>query len=614
MNSKSEHTSIPDNNEISKLLYDFNNTSFFFSENETVVSKYEEQARNTPNQIAITYHNSTITYGELRDRVDRAASSLASVHEFNDEIIGIYMERSIDLFVAILTILKLGGAYLPIDITLPEKRIRYMLDDCSVKIIVTDENMQYRCKELGVYNLTSINFQALNVSQDSISEVEDKSKQNSVAYVIYTSGSTGKPKGVIVSHRNLVNFIYGIVDRIGFVSGENILCITSISFDIFALESLMAISIGMTVVLASDKECGDLDCLVQLQQRDCINVMQLTPTRLGLLLHYQGGIILKNTSINKIIIGGEPLNINTLEKLKQLTKARIYNAYGPTETTIWSSVAELTNEKIIHIGKPIANTQFMIFDASIQLVPIGDVGELCISGDGVSKGYVKKKDVTKEKFVPNPFLEDRIMYKTGDLAKWDSEGNVIFVGRKDDQIKIRGYRIELGEIENNILGYIGVKAAAVVAGGMNEESNWLIAFYSSECEISHDNLRIYLSNLLPEYMIPDHFVRIDEIPFLTTGKINKNALIDCADNIINKSKEDNSKGNDTEKIVLEIWKKVLNCEKVGVDDNFFNIGGNSLKLMRLHSEIEKYFPGQMGIVDMFSNFTVRKIAKFIEGY
>ncbi|MDP4146685.1 MAG: amino acid adenylation domain-containing protein [Bacillota bacterium] len=589
-----------------EVLYKFNNTETKYESQRMVHELFEEQVQKNPEKTALIFGNKTLTYSQLNINANMLAEKLRQKGVTTDKMVGLMVPRSLEMLIGILGVLKAGGAYLPIDPTYPEERVRYMLENSKCEIVLTQP----------MENDIDLPMESINLLDDSSYvgsglNSDSTGNSNSLAYVIYTSGSTGKPKGVMIAHRNINNFIKGMTDRIDFSSNKTILCLTTISFDIFVLETLLPLTKGLTIVIANEQQQMDPDMLSIIIEENKVDMLQITPSRLQMLLQSKNAnACLRN--VKEVIIGGEAFPAKLLEELKALENTKIFNVYGPTEATVWSTVKDLTKEETINIGKPIANTQIYITDKFGSAQPIGIPGELHITGDGLARGYLNRQDLTDERFVANPFIKGKLMYKTGDLARWLPNGDIEFLGRADDQVKLRGYRIELAEIEKCITGYEGIENCVCVVRKDKHDIVYLAAYYVSSMEISISEIRNYLLKFLPDYMIPQAYMRLDKIPMTPNGKVARKALPDI-DITRPKLETEYSVGKtNAEKAISSIWSSLLQREFVGIYDNFFELGGNSLLLVMMHKEIEKQYPGKVTIADIFANPTVSKLSKFIE--
>jgi amino acid adenylation domain-containing protein len=585
----------------------FNETGLALDKNTNINTLFEQQVKKTPNNIAAIFNGISITYQELYNKVLQLSCLLRKKGVGREKIVGIMVERSIDMIVAILSVLKAGGAYLPIDPEYPTDRIEYMLSDSNTQILLIQSNLSEKVAFSG--EIIVIDNEA--IYKESVTEIENINFWHDLCYIIYTSGSTGRPKGVMIEHLAVYNFIRAIPNIVDFNESKRILVLTTISFDIFVLETLLPITLGMTIIIADKNQYRDPKSINKLIDKHNIDMLQTTPSRLLLLLEDLNNDFSKLSSLSNILVGGEAFPEALLDKLKQLQNTKIYNMYGPTETTVWSSVREMTYRNEIDIGKPIANTQIFIVDEENNLLPIDTQGEICISGYGLARGYINKDEITSESFVPNPFIPGTIMYKTGDVGKWKPDGNIEFIGRKDSQVKLWGYRIELGEIENILGKYEGIKIAAVALKTDTNGNKYLVGYYVPNRDISVSDVRDFLSIHLPDYMIPSILIELDEMPFTPNGKINKKLLPDISTKRPKLKNDYKEAGNEIERNLIEIWKQVLHIDQIGVYDSFFELGGDSLKIVRMIFMIESRYPGIVSVADVFDHHNVSLLSSHI---
>lgn len=606
-NVKIEDIEVLDKIEREHLLYDFNNTALNYAKEKTIQELFEQQVARTPKDTAVVFKNQTLTYKQLNEKSNQLARLLRNNGVGADNIVGIMVERSPEMLIGIIGVLKAGGAYLPIDPGYPVDRIQYMLEDSKTNILLTQQSLLDKIEFKGeIIDLFSSNAYA----EMSITNLRILNNAQNLAYVIYTSGSTGKPKGVMLEHHSVNNFINGISNIINFTAGKIILNLTTISFDIFVLETLLPLCKGLKIIIADENEQIDAKLLNNLIIKNKVDMMQVTPSRLKLLM--RGGSDLTCFKYLKdVMIGGEALPDELLHQLKQVYYGKIFNMYGPTEATVWSMVKELTDINEISIGKPISNTQIYIIDKNNKLQPIGVSGELCIGGDGVARGYLNRKDLTKEKFFNNPYKVNEKIYRTGDLAKWQPDGTVEFLGRIDNQVKIRGYRIELSEIEKSLGTCKGIKECVVISRENSTGDKYLIAYYVADMEIGVSKLREHMLKELPDYMIPSYFVPIKCMPLTPNGKIDKKALPEHDTGRNSLKIEYKAPTTQVEKQLVDIWEDVLEREEVGINDVFFELGGNSLLLVQMHTRIDKLYPGKVEVADIFAYPTISKLAQFI---
>lgn len=587
-----------------QLLYGFNDTKMDYSSDKTISELFEKQVEKTPDTTALIFGDISFTYSELNEKANQLAHYLRSDGIKNGNIVGIMLNRSPELIISMLAILKSGAAYLPIDPTYPENRINYIISDSNIDTLITSNNLNNEFIEVD----NTITADLTNTDIFSNNNTENLSNINipeDTAYVIYTSGSTGNPKGVSISHKNVNNFIATVSRKINFVG--NIISVTTFCFDIFVLESLLPLQIGQTVVLASDEDQNSPQKLNTLCMKYNVSMLQTTPSKMSLLLYDTSLEFIKNLKV--VMVGGEPFPSNLLELLKSITTAKIYNMYGPTETTVWSTIKELSNTDTITIGKPIGNTQVYILDSDNNLVPIGVPGSLYIGGDGVSKGYLHKPELTSEKFINNPFIDNDIIYNTGDIARWTTDGEIICLGRSDSQVKLRGLRIELEEIENNIEDFPDISKAIVCIKTDSFGRQFICAYYTATTKVSVPKLRAFLNNYLPSYMIPSYYSQLSNFTYTPNGKIDRKKLPEPVFNT--SSKELIAPSTETEKKLSEIFEKLLKISPISVDDNFFEIGGDSLLALKLQIELLK-LGFSIPFADIYKYNSVRQLATHMD--
>ncbi|MCL6589230.1 MAG: amino acid adenylation domain-containing protein [Firmicutes bacterium] len=610
-----------------RILIEFNNTQDGPPFAPTFTGYWDAQVHRSPKRLALVHDAQSLTYLELDEKANQLARVLRNKGAGPGTVTGLLVGRSPEMFIGLLGILKAGAAYLPLDPEYPAERIEYILRDSHTGLLVTGGGL---CAPPGY------DGEVLEIKPELLHEaapnLDPGHSADDPAYVIYTSGSTGRPKGVMIEHRAVTNFIEAMCAKLPFLEGKTILCATTISFDIFGLETLVPLSRGLTVILAGAAGQKDPYRLSRLIREQRVAMIQLTPSRLQLLLqNAELSACFRSPDLTEIIIGGEAFPEASLRELQSLTAARIYNVYGPTETTIWSTIQEVTNAREVTIGKPIANTQVYVLDPAGLPVPVGVPGELWIGGLGLARGYLNRPELTAEKFVPNPFLAGLDgtlpgafqqtpgqatlpqIYRTGDRVKWLEDGTIKFLGRMDRQVKIRGYRIELGEIENRLLQHEAVLEAAAIDREGADGYKYLAAYFVARGEITGAELRDHLARSLPEYMLPAVFVPLDKIPKTPNGKIDRKALPQV-DGQWNQSSPVAYQAPETliEKNLAAIWQNVLQCDQVGIHDNFFEVGGNSFLLVIMHAQINALYPGKVEVTDLFSYPTIARLARFIE--
>uniref|UniRef100_UPI0021009365 non-ribosomal peptide synthetase n=1 Tax=Paenibacillus thiaminolyticus TaxID=49283 RepID=UPI0021009365 len=631
-----------------QLLVQFNDTQAAIPEEASIPSLFERQAAQTPDRPAVVFADQCLTYRELEEQANRIAQWLRAHGVSAEDRVGVLMNRSPRLIAGLLGILKAGAAYVPIDPILPKKRMVAMIRDSGMKVMLTDSVQLGMVTDLHKTSLRhvlcpddalteelvgrtgqvdqagenegnkislggeriSLSF-AKQLAEHSSAPVGVEIKPTGSAYVIYTSGTTGTPKGVVVEHGNAVNFISGMIRELPFGTHDSMLCITTVSFDIFAAESWVPLSCGMQVVLAGEEAQQDAAVLAELLAQHPVQMMQLTPSRLMLLLgDARSAAHLR--SIETLLVGGEAFPYTLYEQLREHTDAAVYNMYGPTETTVWSTFDRLEGEERISIGRPMANTQAYVLNEVLQPQPIGVAGELCIGGAGVARGYWARPELTAEKFVDSPFVPGERLYRTGDLARWLPDGRLQHLGRIDHQVKIRGYRIELGEIEARLLRIPGVSEAVVTvveAKDTKENAQELCAYVTGGHPLEAAELRAALAESLPSYMMPSHFVQLEELPLTPNGKVDRRALPKPAGSAgSGAAAEYTAPRTDVEAKLAQLWQEVLGVERVGIYDNFFELGGHSLKAMTLVSKIHQALEIELPLRQLFLSPTVEGLA------
>jgi amino acid adenylation domain-containing protein/thioester reductase-like protein len=576
------------------LIEEFNATGDDTMLRHCLPQLYERAADIHSGNIALVCDDSELTYQELNANANRLAHVLLDRGVGRGDLVGVAVDRSADLVVALLAVLKTGAAYVPIDLSFPAERIRQMIDDAAPKLIVigaaTPDNLaawETRC--------LSVNEARANSRADARNPEIDV-RADDLAYVIYTSGSTGRPKGVEISHGALGNFLCSMRQQPGCGEADRLLAVTTISFDIAVLELFLPLLCGATTVVAQARETIDPSALRGLMKRHAITMMQGTPATWQLLLNsgWRG-----EPRLAKILCGGEALSRQLAGRLLACGDS-VWNMYGPTETTVWSSVWPVREDDDIVVGNPIANTQLYVLDEDLSPAPLGFPGELCIGGAGVASGYHQDPGQTQSRFVGNPFHEGTL-YRTGDLARFIAPGKLSVLGRNDGQVKLRGYRIELGDIESAITGHKDVSRAVVV--GRNDR---LVAYClrdSAEVPLGR-LLRPWLAERLPAYMVPAFFVELDEFPLTPNGKVDRKALPEPVDEIVATAKP----ATGLERDILAVWSDVLGHDHIGINENFFEVGGDSLRVVRVQAQLEKLLGRPVPVATLFEHYTIRALA------
>ncbi|MBD1892511.1 non-ribosomal peptide synthetase [Coleofasciculus sp. FACHB-SPT9] len=606
-----------------QFLIDWNNTRRDYPQNQCFHQLFEAQVEQTPDAIALNarfanaliFENQQLTYRELNIRANQLAHHLQQLGVVPDVLVGICVERSLEMIVGLLGILKAGGGYLPLDPTYPQERLSFMLEDAQVSILLTHSHLSSLLKTCWGDCQDSLSVVCLDTDLDAIAHHPQHNPSSNVtsenlAYVIYTSGSTGKPKGVLVQHRGLSNLAEAQLEVFKVQPSDRILQFASLSFDASIFEIVMALRSGATLYLAKKESLLPGQPLIKLLRENAITHATLPPTVLAVLPE-------KLPALQTIICAGESCSQNIVKRWA--VDRKFFNAYGPTEATVWATIAEISNDS--HkpsIGRPISNTQIYILDAHLQPLPIGITGELYISGDGLAQGYLNRPDLTAERFIPNPFNSYRdknsrisTIYKTGDLARYQPDGKIEFLGRLDDQVKIRGFRIELGEIEAVLTQHPAVRETVVITIEKVSGDKRLVAYIVPAQNFTPTiiELRDFLKKKLSEYMVPSAFVVLESLPLTPNGKFDRHNLPEH-DNSTNPSldKAYIEPRNPTESTLAKIWAEVLNIKRVSIHDNFFDLGGNSLLSITLMEQIKKQFERELPLSTLFLNPTIEGLA------
>lgn len=569
---------------------------------------FEKQVELRPDKIAVISGDHKLTYRELDVRSNRLAKHLLALQLSPGDIVGIFLERSVDMVVSVLAVLKAGGCYLPLDPSYPDERLKYMIKNSGSKILICQSPDDFRIKSIGNTLLVAVgNENNVTIEQDSL-KPEIKIRPQSFAYILYTSGSTGKPKGVRIHHQAVVNFIRSMMRTPGISENDILLAVTTLSFDISVLELFLPISVGATVIVADSLETNNGGAIINLIEKYNITFLQATPSLWNFLLAsgWQGSKRIKG------ICGGESLSSNLVRQL--LPKiGELWNFYGPTETTVWSTGIKITDpESPVLIGKPIDNTKVYILNHDLKMKAIGHSGEICIGGLGVAKGYFKNSEITKQKFIS--FGEENVVYRTGDLGRFHDDGNIEFLGRIDNQIKLKGYRIEPGEIESALSRLNGVTEVVVKLHRFDENDDRLVAFLntSDEFQLSDREIIDSISMTLPQYMVPRLFQKSDHFPRTPNGKIDKKALNFENKFFFHDENEMQIALTPTEEAIHRIWCKALKIKNISRIDNFFDIGGTSLIALSVFSDMLSSFKVDLGLNVFFNSPRIMDLAEEID--
>ncbi|GAB4190172.1 MAG: non-ribosomal peptide synthetase [Coleofasciculaceae cyanobacterium] len=666
-----------------QLLVEWNDTQVNYSQKGCIHQLFEAQVERTPDAVAVIFENQRLTYRELNNRANQLAHSLQHLRVKPEVLVGICMERSVEMVVGLLGLLKAGGAYVPLDPTYPKERLAFMLEDTRISVLLTQAKF---ANELPEHNAKVVcldaEWQALaHQSQDN--PISGITLEN-LAYVIYTSGSTGKPKGAMNTHQGLCNRLLWMQDAYRLTAADRVLQKTPFSFDVSVWEFFWPLIAGTRLVLAKPEGHRDSAYLVELIAREQITTLHFVPSMLQVFLEEPS--LDACSSIKRVICSGEALSFDLQERFFARLDAELHNLYGPTEAaidvTFWAC-QKGSKERVVPIGRPISNTQIYLLDRYLQPVPVGIPGELHIGGVGLARGYLNRPELTDEKFIPNPFAQGKAegkgqraegiypeidspsplaneqskgynlrqppmapvpcgnleqrdgygfpseqnllssalhllpslerLYKTGDLARYLPDGTIAFLGRLDNQVKIRGFRIELGEIEAVLVQHPMVRDVVVLAREEGDTQKQLVGYVvpNGTGIPTTDELRSYLKEQLPDYMVPSIFVLLEALPLLPNGKVNRRALPAPEGVRPTLAAAYEAPRSEVERAIATVWRDVLHLEKVGIHDNFFDLGGHSLLIVQVHSKLREIFNSNLSVVELFQNPTISALAQHI---
>jgi amino acid adenylation domain-containing protein len=607
-------------NEQDRLLYGWNDTARSIQW-QCVHELFALQAARTPETIALEYQAQEMSYAELNRRANQLAHYLRK-HGVGPEVrVGICLERSLEMVVGLLGILKAGGAYLPLDPAYPPERLAYVLEDAQVPVLLTQERFR---SQFAHYEgrVVALDGQWVEIAKEDNGNPENLTRPGNLVYVIYTSGSTAQPKGAMNVQEGLCNRLLWMQQQYGLGDGDRVLQKTAFTFDVSVWEFFWPLITGARLVMARPGGHQDPDYLSAIIQSSRITTIHFVPSMLSIWLESEGAG--NCTNLKRVVCSGEALGLELQKKFHKKLKAELHNLYGPTEASIdvtfWHCKSD-DARACVPIGGPIANTQVYVFDRNLRPVPVGVKGELFLGGIGLARGYLQRPDLTAEKFVPHPFsvTGGERLYRTGDEVRWRREGALEFLGRLDYQVKLRGFRIELGEIEARLLEHEAVREAVVTVQQGSAEDQRLVAHVVPQDASAHQDgnskqlittLREHLSAKLPAYMIPGAFMFLNAMPLNANGKIDRKALPKAA--YTAGSSEPGMPPGETEKTIAEIWKKVLKIEEAGPEDRFFDLGGHSLLIPQVRTELKNAFGVSLPIVEFFQHPTIRALAERID--
>ena len=593
-----------------QLLIDFNQTQKDYPKNKCVHQLFEEQAERNPDSIAVVFETEQITYRELNDRANQLAHHLQNLGVEPEVVVGICLDRSLETIAGILGVLKAGGAYLPIDPTTPIERKVLMLEDARVKVLLAQQRLIESLPK------TQVNIVCIDTDIPTVSTAyTPRVSTDNLAYVIYTSGSTGIPKGVAIEHRQLLNYLYGIQEKLNLPADASFATVSTFAADLGNTAIFPALCFGGCLHIISQERATDPEALGEYFCRNPIDCLKIVPSHLAALLTSA-----RSESIlprKRLILGGETASWELIEKVRKINPdCLIFNHYGPTEATVGVLTYQVYGEELrgisetVPLGRPIANTQIYILDSHLQPVPVGVAGELHIGGENLARGYLNRPELTAEKFICHPFDAQAHLYKTGDLARYLPDGNIEFIGRIDNQVKIRGFRIELGEIEAALGQYPEIAQSVVVAREDAPGEKRLVAYLVSEQKQAptHNEIRNFLTSKLPEYMVPSAFVMLKSLHLTSNGKVDRRSLPEPDKMRPELTGNFVAPRTNIEEVLAAIWAEVLKIEKVGIYDNFFELGGHSLLATQVISRVRQAFQVELPLHHLFESATVADFA------
>ncbi|MBR8664605.1 bacitracin non-ribosomal peptide synthetase BacC [Bacillus paralicheniformis] len=588
-----------------RILDTFNDTKTDYPKDKPLHELFEEQAMKTPDQTALVFGAQRMTYRELNKKANQTARLLREKGIGRGSIAAIIADRSFEMIIGIIGILKAGGTYLPIDPETPRDRIDYMLENSGAALLVTTDSL------LQPFDIKTVDLRSDELHLLSGENLPRVNCSSDTAYIVYTSGSTGTPKGVVIPHYSAARVVQN-TNYIDITEDDAILQLSNYSFDGSVFDIFGALLNGASLVLIEKETVLNTHELAEVIEKERVSVMFITTALFNTLADINIGCLAK---LRKILFGGERASIPHVRKvLNHVGRDKLIHVYGPTESTVYATYYFINeiDEKAdtIPIGSPLANTSVLIMDEAGKLVPIGVPGELCIAGDGLSTGYLNREELTAEKFIPHPFIPGERLYKTGDLAKWLPDGNIEFIGRIDHQVKIRGFRIELGEIESRLEMHEDINETIVTVREDGENRPYICAYITAKREISLDELKGFLGEKLPDYMIPAYFVNMDKLPLTKNGKVDRKALPE-PDRTMGAESEYEAPRNETEEKLAAIWRDILKVEKAGINDHFFELGGHSLKAAAMAARIRKELKAEIPLGQIFKTPTIKGLGEYI---
>ncbi len=597
-----------------QLLVEWNDNQIDYPQDKCIHQLFEAQVERTPDAVAVVFEEQQLTYQQLNQRANQLAHYLRTLGVKPEVLVGLCLERSLEMVVGLLGILKAGGTYVPLDPADPQERLAFMLEDARVAVLIQQQKVEGLPEHKARVVFLDADWQV--IAQHSEENFVGGVTIDNLAYVIYTSGSTGRSKGVMNTHHGLCNRLLWMQDAYRLTTADGVLHKTPFSFDVSIWELLWPLLSGAQLVVARPEGHKDSAYLVKLITEQQITTLHFVPPMLQVFLAEQG--LEACGCLKRVICSGDALPFELQKRFFARLKTELHNLYGPTEAaievTFWACKHQ-TTQRIVPIGRPIANTQIYLLDTQLQPIPIGVPGELHIGGAPLARGYLNRPELTTEKFIANPFSQQpgERLYKTGDLARYCLDGNIEFLGRIDHQVKIRGFRIELGEIEAVLSQHRAVREAVVLAQEEETGNKYLVAYVvpKQESALSISELRSLLREKLPEYMLPSAFVKLDTLPLLPNGKVDRKALPAPERYRPELETAYQAPQTETERLIATVWQEKLQVEKVGIYDNFFDLGGHSLLVIQIHSKLREIFEQELSIVHLFKYPTINSLAKYL---
>ena len=596
-----------------KMLVEWNETGVEYPKDKCIHDIFEEQAQKSPDAVAVEFEQERMTYAELNAKANRLAAWLEEKGAGRNTIVAVFLERSLDLVVSLLAISKTGATYLPLDPIYPKGRLEMILEDARPVLVVSQASL---AEKLPANAAGIVDVKDVRSYEGKESKNRSRGDAQLPAYVLYTSGSTGKPKGVLVKQHSVVNLVNSFSRRLGVKKEDVLLAVTTISFDIAELEMYLPLFNGAKVVIATPETAMDPELLKEKLESSGATLFQATPVTFKML----AGSSWKGKPDLKVLLGGEAFPVQLASELLPRC-LEVWNGYGPTETSIYSVAGKVTaadteREGSVPIGRPVDNTRLYVLNPKQVPVPVGIAGELYIGGDGVSPGYLNLPEMTASRFVPDPFGGDPAgrLYRTGDLVRYLPDGNLVFLERADSQVKIRGFRIELAEIETRLSQHEQIAENVVVVRTDGSGEKMLVAYYIpvNGSEPDHRDLRRFLGVKLPDYMIPPVWVRMERFPLTASKKIDKKALPEPQTGVLQTASETEEPRTPTEQKLAEIWRSLLKMDRIGIHDNFFDIGGHSMIAVSLMLRIEKEFGPRLSLGAFFEYSTLEQLAALVD--